>query len=87
MAIKEIRERANKERRKHDHIGWKCQCRRCGIVKFLMGDEVYREYGDAYKDVRGKEWTCDAPNCMGSVKVQYQMSHERTLHLNDIKRR
>ena len=87
MAIKEIRERANKQRRRYDHIGWRAICKRCGHEKNILGDEIRKTYGDGTKDLWNEEWECSSPRCKGRVKVLKKMPPTRALHLADILRR
>ena len=87
MSYKEIIQRAEKNRRKHDHIAWEGQCTRCGSVNKRFGDELIEEFGDFRIDVRDKDLKCRRTACGGRVHWFGRMTALKALHQSDIRRR
>ena len=87
MSIKKIHERASRKRRRYDHVAWEGICRRCGVKKFVFGQDIRRNYGDGYKDIRDEEIKCVIPECRGKIKIKNKLPPLRALHLIDISKR
>ena len=87
MSIKKIHERANRKRRRYDHIAWEGICKKCGIKKFIFGHDIRRDYGDGYKDMRDETIECISQDGAGKIKVKNKLPPLRALHLIDISKR
>jgi len=87
--LRDIKDRSKTKRRRFDHIGWRGVCKRCGLVRNLLGNEVYYTLtkGVDNYDPRDEDMECSAPNCKGVIKFLGRMNEERALHLSDITRR
>jgi hypothetical protein len=87
MAYKNIIQRADRERRKTDHVAWDGICTRCGVANKRFGDDLLEEFGDFRVDVRELDIRCKSARCTGRVKWYGRMRAEKALHQNDIRRR
>ena len=87
MSYKDIIKRAAALKGRHDHIGWRGICKRCGVDHNYIGEEIGRLFGDVRADLRRVPIRCKSTRCNGKVKILYKMGEERALHLQDIKRR
>ena len=87
MAIKDILDRADKEKRKYDHVGWKAICKKCGLHHNVFADKIKLLFGSEEVDIRRRDIKCDSSECGGFLKIWGKIPTERAIHLHDILRR